>query len=202
MHTKILLADDHYMIRKGLKLLCEWQLGFTDVQAVTSCSELMKELAKKIYTHLVLDINLSDGSSLEVLPNIRSLYPHLQISILSMQPASIYSRALRQYGITHFISKAAPEEDTIRLLRQFLQNEQSVREPSGTVKSDSPFSDFTPRELEILHYMLKGIGTNEIARALNLKWNTISTVKNRIFDKTTTTNLIELKELATLCKVS
>lgn len=201
MHTKILLADDHSMIRKGLKLLCEWQLGFTDVQAVTSCSELMKELAKKMYTHLVLDINLSDGSSLEVLPNIRSLYPHLQICILSMQPASIYSRPLKGYGITHFISKAALEEDTIRSLRQFLQNEPSVREPSIT-QSNSPFSAFTPRELEILHYMLKGIGTNEIAKALNLKWNTISTVKNRIFEKTTTTNLIELKELATLCKVS
>jgi two-component system, NarL family, invasion response regulator UvrY len=203
MQTKILLADDHSMIRKGVKLLCELQLGFTDVQAVPSCSELMKELAKKKYTHLVLDINLSDGSSLEVLPNIRSLYPDLQISILSMQPAAIYARTLKQqYGISLFISKAAPEEDTIQRLRQFFQNEQPARDPAGMGQSNSPFSDFTPRELEILHYMLKGIGTNEIAKALNLKWNTISTVKNRIFEKTTTTNLIELKELATLCKVN
>jgi DNA-binding NarL/FixJ family response regulator len=50
--------------------------------------------------------------------------------------------------------------------------------------------------------MLKGTGTNEIASALNLKWNTISTVKNRIFEKTNTGNVIELKDLATLYKVN
>jgi two-component system invasion response regulator UvrY len=216
MQPKIILADDHIMIRKGIRVLCEVKLGIKDVCEASNCNELMRELAKRQYTHLVLDINLSDGSSLEVLPNIRSLYPELRITILSMQPGSVYGKALKQLGISQFISKSAPEEETIRMLRLFFQNDQAAtgmnteRETeTGTERGkntetggNGPFSGFTPRELEILHYMLRGLGTNEIASNLNLKWNTISSVKSRIFDKTKTTNVIELKELATLYKIS
>src|ERR1700730_17319044 len=70
MQPQILLADDHSMIRKGLKLLLQLHLSFTEVSEVVSCNELMKELSKKKYTHLVLDIILSDGSTLEILPTI------------------------------------------------------------------------------------------------------------------------------------
>jgi two-component system, NarL family, invasion response regulator UvrY len=190
------------MISKGLRRLLEYEFGYTEVFSVTSCNELMKELNKKKHTHLVVDIGLSDGSALEVLPTIQKLYPSLCIMVFSAKSATAYEKALKQYGIYHYLSKEAGENETNQRLRQFFQNEQPARDPAGMGQSNSPFSDFTPRELEILHYMLKGIGTNEIAKALNLKWNTISTVKNRIFEKTTTTNLIELKELATLCKVS
>ena len=65
MQPQILLADDHSMIRKGLKLLLQVHLNFTEVSEVTSCNELLKELTKKKFTHLVLDIILSDGNTLE-----------------------------------------------------------------------------------------------------------------------------------------
>jgi len=198
----ILLADDHSITRRGLKLLFELYFGYPDMSEVSSCSELMKELSRKAYSHLVLDIILSDGSSLEVLPAIQKLYPDLRIMIFSMQPAGIYAKALRQYGIRHYVSKTIQEDETIKLLRRFLQNDPPAPDHGESSGLDNPFSDFTPRELEILHYMLKGTGTNEIASALNLKWNTISTVKNRIFEKTNTGNVIELKDLATLYKVN
>jgi len=75
MQPQILLADDHSMIRKGLKLLLQLHFGFTDVNEVVSCNELMSQLTRKKYTHLVLDIILADGSTLEILPNIRRVYP-------------------------------------------------------------------------------------------------------------------------------
>ncbi len=201
MQPQILLADDHSMIRKGLKLLLQLHLGFTQVSEVVSCNELMKELTKKIYTHLVLDIILSDGSTLEILPNIQRLYPELRIMVFSMQPAEVYGKALRQYGIEHYLPKTTPEEDTIRLLRRFLLNEHSSRDIAVRYPNN-PFSALAPRELEILHYVLKGLGTKEIAETLNVKMNTVSTVKNRIFEKTLTSNLKELIELATLYNVN
>src|SRR3569833_3122073 len=94
MQPKILLADDHSMIRKGLRASFKFELGYTDVAEVSNCNELMKELKNIRYTHLILDINLSDGSSLEVLPNIKQLYPELKIAVLSMQPAAIYAKVL------------------------------------------------------------------------------------------------------------
>jgi DNA-binding NarL/FixJ family response regulator len=129
MQPQILLADDHSMIRKGTKLLLQLHFGLTDVSEVVSCDELTKELSRKKYTHLILDIILSDGSTLEILPNIRKLYPELRVMVFSMQPAEVYGKALRQYGIDHYLPKSTPEEETIRLLQRFLQNEQPTRIP-------------------------------------------------------------------------
>jgi DNA-binding CsgD family transcriptional regulator len=67
---------------------------------------------------------------------------------------------------------------------------------------DNPFKSLAPRELEILHYVLKGIGTKDIADTLNLKMNTVSTIKTRIYEKTNAGNIKELIELATLYNVN
>lgn len=201
MQPKILIADDHSMIRKGLKLHMQLTLGYTDLHEVATCNELMKELVKNKYTHLVLDIILSDGSTLEVIPNIRRVYPDLHILVFSMQPADIYGEALKQYGINYYMSKSVGEEEMIQILQKFMHNEEPVRQ-NNIHHQDNPFKTLAPRELEILHYVLKGIGTKDIAETLNLKMNTISTIKTRIFEKTTAGNIKELMELATLYNVN
>jgi two-component system, NarL family, invasion response regulator UvrY len=201
MQPKILIADDHSMIRKGLKLHMQLTLGYTDLHEVGTCSTLMTELIKNKYTHLILDIILSDGSTLEVIPNIRRVYPDLRILIFSMQPAEIYGEALKQYGINHYMSKSVGEEEMIQVLQKFMHNEEPIRQ-NNIHQHDNPFTSLAPRELEILHYVLKGIGTKDIADTLNLKMNTISTIKTRIFEKTTAGNVKELMELATLYNVN
>jgi len=201
MQPKILIADDHSMIRKGLKLNMQLTLGYTDIEEVATCNDLMKELVKKKYTHLILDIILSDGNTLEVIPNIRRVYPDLQILVFSMQPAEIYGEALKQYGINYYLSKSVGDEEIISILQKFLRNETPVRR-NNIQHQDNPFSSLAPRELEILHYVLKGSGTKEIAEVLNLKMNTVSTIKARIYEKTNAGNIKELIELATLYNVN
>ncbi len=202
MQPSILIADDHSMIRKGLKLFMQINLGHNDVHEVSSCNELMKELVKKKYTHLVLDIILSDGNTLEIIPNIRRVYPELSIMVFSMQPAEIYGEAVKQYGINYYMSKSVGEEEMLQLLQRFIQNETPVRKTPLLQNTENPFSTLAPRELEILHYVLKGMGTKEIGETLNLKMSTISTIKNRIFEKTSAGNIKELIELASLYNVN
>jgi DNA-binding NarL/FixJ family response regulator len=202
MQPEILIADDHSMIRKGLKLYMQMNLGYTDIQEAASCNELMKELVKKKYTHLILDIILSDGSTLEVIPNIRRVYPDLNILVFSMQPEEVYGEALKQYGINYYLSKSVGEEEMHQMLQRFLHNETPVKKASGIHSHDNPFKTLAPRELEILHYVLKGIGTKDIADTLNLKMNTVSTMKSRIYEKTNAGNIKELMELATLYNVN
>ena len=201
MQPKILIADDHSMIRKGLKLNIQLNMGFTDIEEVATCNDLMKELVKKKYSHLILDIILSDGSTLEVIPNIRRVYPDLHILVFSMQPAEIYGEALKQYGINHYLPKSVGDEEIVHALQKFLQNEAPVRR-NNIQHHDNPFTTLAPRELEILHYILKGNGTKEIADTLNLKMNTVSTIKTRIYEKTNAGNIKELIELATLYNVN
>jgi DNA-binding NarL/FixJ family response regulator len=189
------------MIRKGLKLFLQLNLGYNDVHEVTDCNSLMKELVKKKYTHLILDIILSDGNTLEVIPNIRRVYPNLNIMMFSMQPADVYGEAVKQYGIYYYLSKAAGEEEMLQILRRFVENEP-VKKKAEAKGSENPFSSLAPRELEILHYVLKGMGTKEISETLNVKMNTVSTINNRIFEKTNASNIKELIELASLYNLS
>lgn len=201
MTPQILIVDDHSMIRKGVKILLQLNLGYQDVDEVSSCAELMSELKKKKYTHMLLDIILPDGTTLEILPNIRNLYPDLNIMMFSMQPANVYSDALKKYGIRYYLPKTSPEEKTISMLKSFLNNEIPT-EKSADNGYHNPFSDLSARELEVLHYLLKGQGTKYISDVLNLRMNTISTMKKRIFEKTNTDNIKTLTELAVLYNVS
>lgn len=199
MQPHILVADDHIMISKGLRMSLEIHFGYTEVYSVTSCNRLLEELKKKKYSHLILDIGLSDGSALEILPYIKHFYSHLRILIFSGKSAEAYKRSLEQYGIHNFLSKEQDETDTIRGLRKFFLDERIA---TADPQNINPFSRITAREMEILHYILQGMGSNEIGRTLGLKHNTVSGVKNRIFEKTQTTNIRELIELAQLYKIT
>lgn len=201
-NPNILFADDHSMIRKGLKLYLQLNLGYTAISEVSSCHDLMKELIGNKYTHLVLDIILSDGSTLEVIPNIKRLYPDLKILVFSMQPAEVYGKALKQFGLYHYLSKSLGEEVILDVLQKFMNNELEHSESAPNSNKENPFASLAPRELEILHYLLKGLRTKEIAEAINLKMNTVSTMKTRIFVKTKTDNIKELLELASLYNVN
>ena len=94
-----------------------------------------------------------------MLPNIRRLYPKLHIMIFSMQPADIYGEAVKKYGIEHYLSKTAGDEEMQQFLTRFLQND--APEPRPLSNRENPFTALAPRELEILHYLLRGVGTNE-----------------------------------------
>ena len=189
------------MIRKGIKLLLQFNLGYHDIDEVSTCAELMSQLKKKKYTHMILDIILPDGTTLEILPNIQTLYPDLSIMMFSMQPANVYSDALKKYGIRYYLSKTSAEEKTLDILKSFVKNELQA-DKSAMNKFHNPFSDLSSRELEVLHYLLKGQGTKFISDTLNLRMNTISTMKKRIFEKTNTGNLKNLTELAAIYNVS
>jgi two-component system, NarL family, invasion response regulator UvrY len=136
------------------------------------------------------------------LPNIISLYPRSRILIFSMQPAETYYRVLNHLGIFYYMSKTLPEDRIVCQLGKFLNNECPVQDEKAVRIPDNPFSLFTARELEILHYILKGMGSNEIGNILNIKYNTVSTARTHIFEKSRTHNIRELFELATRYNVN
>ena len=200
MTPNILLADDHSMIRKGVKLLCESEMGLSEVHEVASCKELLRTLAKKDFTHLVLDLNLSDGSSLDVLPEIRTSYPDLQIAVLTVSSDTIYYDLLKRSGIEYFINKTAQAEDTARLLGRFFRNEKLSRSKPGA-GNQNPFSEITTREMQVLQHWLQGRGTKETASLMGITMSTVSTVKATILEKTKTLNFVQLNEMARLYKI-
>lgn len=202
MAPQILITDDHSMIRKGLKIYLQVNLGNKFVDEASSCNELLMALKRKTYTHLILDIILGDGSTLEVIPTIRSLYPELNILIFSMQAQEVYGEALKQYGIYNYLPKSAGEDEILSTLDKFLHNQSNISPFVRDAGAVNPFITLSPRELEVLHYLLKGIGTKDISEQLNLRMNTISTLKNRILVKTNSPNMKHLIELAAMYNVN
>jgi DNA-binding NarL/FixJ family response regulator len=195
MQPIILIADDHGVVRKGVKATLIHELKYTDIKDVKSCSGIMSELKKRTYTHLLLDINMGDGSTLEVIPNIRRAYPEVHIAVLTMLPLIRLQKAMKSNGIAYVISKTASDEDNKRMLAQFLQNEIPSNDDLQW-DSDNPFLELTSREMEVLYYMLKGETTNAIGSILNLSKQAVSTYKGRIFEKTSTKKLKDLEALA------
>jgi DNA-binding NarL/FixJ family response regulator len=161
----------------------------------------MKELNRKIYTHLIIDFELKDGIAFEILPNIRSVYPLLKIMIFSGSPAAVYQKALKKYRIHDYISKSDDKEKTLGKMKHYFSRRSKRGRVPDKESIQNPFSKLTPREIEVLYYILRGTGTNAIGNALNLKWNTVSTLKSRILEKTETKNVKELLDLALAYKI-
>ncbi len=193
MTVKIILADNHSIVRSGLRFQCK-DIGYTNIDEVRSSAELMKKLKEKSYSHLILDIVLSDGSSLDVLPNIRRLYPKLNILIFSMHSEVLYGRALIGYGIPNFLSKESEEEEIKIYLRKFLGTKESMKPMLSPQKAAQVEGIFTQRETEVLGYLLQGVDGSVIEQNLNISQSTVATHKRNILRKTATKNLLQLKE--------
>jgi DNA-binding NarL/FixJ family response regulator len=200
----ILILDDHVMIRKGVRLTIETNFSTKSISDVSSCAVLLNFLKRNPVSHLILDLLLPDGNTLEIIPTIIKLYPHIRILVFSMQPQDVYATALKQYGITEYLHKEASEELMIQTFNKFFLN---IRETEAGIcgegaYSGNPFSKLTARELEVLHYLLKGTGTKDISDKLCLQMSTVSTLKFRIFEKTNTSNIKELIDSAMLYNIS
>ncbi|MHA4811429.1 response regulator [Flavitalea flava] len=197
----ILLADDHSMIRRALRVICE-SYGFQEISEVGTCSALMKDLSKKKYSHVILDMLLTDGNTLEVLPNIQKLYPDLKIMIFSMQSPDVFANVVKQFGVHYYASKGDPEKQTIEILLRFLNSDKQTRRQTDPKKHENPFSSLSVQELKTLHYLLKGMTTVEIADTLNVKRTTIATYKRRILDKTKASHIRDVLQIAPLYDVN
>lgn len=182
--------------------MIQMEIGDYSIEEADSCSKVMAQLNKSYFTHLILDIIFADGNSLEILPNIKKLYPSLKILVFSMQPPEIHGEAFKQTNISYYLSKTADNAMVIKILTNFLNNDKNILESNHVVSSVNPFKTLTSRELQILHYMLNGLGTKQISDMLNLKMNSVSTLKKRIYQKTESANFKALIDLCTLYKIN
>jgi len=200
MENRVIIADDHSIVRMGLSSLIK-QFNVQVVDEVATCNELMQALKNDTYTHLVLDIILPDGNTLEIIENINNLYPKLSILIHSMQPIEVYGKILKKYHIHSYLYKGVSENEIKYHLESFIKSVPLAM--SKLVDNDvNPFSTLAVRELEVLQYLLNGYRTKEISTLLGLKMNTISTIKSVIFDKVKAESFTHLLQMAHAHQIS
>jgi len=200
MGLNVLVAEDHSIVKMGLTAILN-RLGVEKVADVSTCSDLIQELASNHYTHLILDIILPDGNTVEYLDKIVEKYPNLSILIHSMQPIDVYGKISNKFNIHSYLHKGASETEINYHLELFIKN-QPVLIKKKMENTTNPFSTLAVRELEILHYLLNGYRTKEIANLLGLKMNTVSTIKSNIFDKVKADSFTHLLQLAHVHQIS
>ena len=189
--SRVLIADDHSIILSGIKMILSFQLKISNIFECNNLNELIDIITLNKPSHLILDISFPEGSSLNLLEDITKKYPKLQIMILTMHPKIMFEHVLKKYQKLFFCEKKLSESELTAKLESFLKNANN----EITQQSDTHKNALSKREQQILQLLMAGKTTQGIAGELGIKSNTVSTIKNRIFEKLQVNNLVDLMQL-------
>lgn len=199
----VLLADDHSLIRQGIEFLLE-ELFMEHVVFHASNLHQMLEVIKINPIHIaIIDAHFPDGNSLNVLPEIKKIRSETKILIFTGVDESTHSLKFINAGANGFLSKLSEEEEIKRAILKMKDEGEYISPATQASLMNSlrggtlinPLFSLTQREMQIAEMYTKGCGNLEIANLLDLKQNTVSTIKKRIFEKLKIENIVELIEL-------
>ncbi|QYJ69213.1 response regulator [Flavobacterium litorale] len=199
---KILLADDHSIVRRGVALILKE--NFPDIQILhaDSFDGIEDALATGKIDLLVLDINLPGGNSPNMINKIRELQPLVKILVFSAFDEEQYAIRYLNSGADGYLNKLTSEDEIAAAVKAILQGENyvskkirtKITENAKNKVPDNPLETLSNREMEIVLLFVQGEGNLEIANKLNIQTSTVSTYKTRIFDKLDVSNIVSLVE--------
>jgi DNA-binding NarL/FixJ family response regulator len=191
---RILLVDDHHLVRAGLRELVLRQPGVVAVEEAASAQEALARLAVQPCDILMSDINMPGRSGLELLADVRRDHPAIRVMILSMHVSDdMVQQALKLGASAYLLKDAAPAELGLAFAavtggQIYLSPRVTSRLVSasvagqGTATGDDP-NTLPPRQREILCLIARGLSTKEIAYDLNLSIKTVETHRARLMER-------------------
>jgi len=201
---KILLADDHSILRVGLRRILEDELGEVHIGEAGTIDEAMAQLRASSWDLLILDISLPARSGLDALPEIKALYPSLPVIILSMYGEQQFAiRALRA-GASAYLTKERASEELIRAVRAVLAGRRYVGEALAETLAEHlslhgdrpPHERLSAREFEVFRRIASAKTVSDIAEEMKLSVKTVSTYRTRILEKMELQTNAELMQYA------
>ena len=207
LKKQILIVDDHALIRRGLATLINDQEGLEVCGEAASTREAMTVAGKTHPDLAILDVSLKDGSGLDLIKQLKSLYPAIKILISSMHDEELFAERALHAGAMGYIEKDADEEILVGAIRQILQGKiylseamreriiQGIGQP-GQDPTRAPIDTLTNREMEIFQLISQGQGTSRIAETLHLSVHTIETHRENIKKKLKLQSGLELNRYA------
>lgn len=197
----VMLADDHAVVRAGLRMLLEAEEDMTVVAEAGDVPTVMRRVTGNRPQILVLDLNMPGESSLQAIPRILEASPETRIVVLTMQTDPVFAREALGAGALGYVLKEAADTELVDAVRRAANDElyvnpglgaRLVRE-RGTEDSATPLSE---RELEVLGLIAQGHTNAEIASRLTLSVRTVESHRAHIQRKTGRTTRAELVALA------
>lgn len=188
---KILIVDDHCVVRQGVVLMIRKYFGNTQILEASSINEAKKIIKSTDIDYIILDINFPDGNSLNFVENLSIKNNDLKILVFSALEESTYAFKFLSAGAHGFLSKLLEEETFVIALQRFFESGKYLSEDLkdrlldniSRKKGTNSLESLSPRELEIARLLYSGLSNNDIAYRLNIHKATVSTYKTRIFEK-------------------
>ena len=199
----IVIADDHQVVRAGLRLLLEAEEDFEVVAEAGDIGAAEHRVAAHRPDVLVLDVNMPDGSSIPAIPRFRVASPHTKIVVLTMQGDPELAREALRGGATGYVLKEAAQAELIQAVRlasegrTYLNPELGARLAAEVVADRAkPPDDLSAREIEVLRLIALGHTNSEIAAQLFLSVRTVESHRAHIQQKTQRGSRAELVSYA------
>lgn len=181
---RVLLADDHALVRAGIRALLDQT---EDIEVVAEAGDGLEtiELVKQHQPDLVLlDITMPGATGLEVLERLGKEFPSLKVIILTIHDNPAYAVGAIRAGAHGYLPKKAASDELVRAIRAVMQGEtylspeiskDALADYKSTVSDEGRTEELTPRQIDVLRMIAEGYSTKEIARGLNISAKTVET---------------------------
>ncbi|QEC51493.1 LuxR family two component transcriptional regulator [Anseongella ginsenosidimutans] len=198
---KILIADDHLVVQQGMRAIIKDFLPQAGILLAGSLDDALSLLKAQEFDLLILDINIPGGNSFQMIDQVRGVRPDTRILLFSAYDERVYGLRYLKTGIDGYLQKSSSERETRNAIMKVLTEGRYISSQVQDLLLDNyphfridRLSTLSNRELEIARLLINGERTSGIADKLELKLSTVSTYKNRIFEKLNVANISELIE--------
>jgi len=189
--ANVLIADDHAILRNGLKQLLGGERSIREIGEAASGREVLDQLQRHQWDLVVLDINMPDRSGIDILRQVRTTHPSTRVLVLSGFPEKQYAVNVLRAGASGYLNKEMAPEELLVAVRSVLQGRRYVSAALAELlvteldaDPDKPLhTQLSEREFQIFCKLAAGRSVSEIAAELCLSVKTISTYRSRVLEK-------------------
>ena len=200
----VLIADNHPIVRYGIKKIMETRDDMKVLGAVGSTTELFQALSKATPDVLILEMDIPQINGIATLRKMKQDHPDVKVLIYSGQSEDVYALSTIRAGASGYLSKSAEPNTLTAAIEKvsgggmFITNElaQRLAFDEGTRKPRRFFRKLSTREVEVLKMLASGKRNKEVAQGLNLNEKTVSTYKARLRKKLNVDNMVDLLQQA------
>jgi two-component system, NarL family, invasion response regulator UvrY len=201
---KILIADDHAVVRQGVRRILADEFKTALFTEVSNAQDVLDRVWKEAWDVVVLDITMPGRSGLEILRELKKAKPKLPVLVLSMHPEDQFAVRVMKTGASGYMTKESAPEELVGAIKKVMAGGKYVS-PALAEKmvsflwSDAqrpPHDRLSDREFQVLRFIASGKTVSEIAKQVSLSVKTISTYRTRILQKMGMKNNAELTHYA------
>ncbi|PTT42578.1 DNA-binding response regulator [Chryseobacterium sp. HMWF028] len=199
MTKKILIADDHHVVRIGTALILEKNFNYFEVNFAETYGEAKQKIKSEKYDLVILDIELPGSILKSMVKGIKGISEDTLILIFTSYKENIALQYIEE-GANGFLNKQSDPDHFVKAVEALFKDgyyytPEIMNELLKGNKKRSAVENLSEREMQIFNLLAKGNGNLEIANALNIEESTVGTYKRRVYQKLKITNLVELLEI-------